>query len=368
MAREEKRIELKPVDDSPVLRAPVVRLESAETKHRPVRLPVHADEHKVSQRLDLPNRDEVEIRTHQPGIEVLIESNVPNPDVFEEDWGSASSRHKQIPWGWFVLIGLMLSGAVIWSLTRVTESDSQALQVREQTASVLETDAKEELEAGQMVDRIESSTQRFFRAKSIEEMLPLVRQAERVKPLMEAYYGNTSIVPRRILQTRRLEPLTLDHHTNFWLTAVELDDHKTRNLVVDVPDSGDPLIDWETLVCYQPMNWDRFATERPTRTSLDFRVYLEPDNFHSHEFADPTKWTSFRLTALGAEETVFGYAKTDEAITRDLLELVRRNQGRPCSVILRLGIPEGLQSRSGVVIEKLVSPRWLYIAAPDSSS
>ena len=57
-----------------------------------------------------------------------------------------------------------------------------------------------------------------------------------------------------------------------------------------------------------------------------------------------------------------------DAIARQIMDQIRRNPGRRCSLILRIGIPEGLQSRSGVVIEKLVSPRWLYIEEPDSGS
>ncbi|MEO5913054.1 MAG: hypothetical protein ABIS50_02395 [Luteolibacter sp.] len=370
MAREEKRIELKPVEESPVLKAPVVRLESVETQSRPkpVRLKLQGEETKVSQRLNMPSRDEFELRTHQPGIEVLIESDAPNPDLFEKDWGGASGHHKQIPWGWFVLIGSMLSGAVIWSLSQVNDSGSQAMQVREETATVLKKDAREEQEAGDLLKRIDTSTRRFFKATSIAEMLPLIRHPERVRPLMELYYAQFPVLPHKIVETRRLEPLTLDHQTNFWLSVLQLDDHKTRNLVLDVPDSGDPLIDWETLVCYQPMDWDTFARERPAKKSLDFRVYVEADNFYSHEFADSTKWTCFRLTALGAEESVFGYAKANEPLANGILDLVNRNQGRPCSLILRISIPEGLQSRSGAVIEKLMSPRWLYIDPPDSSS
>ena len=162
--------------------------------------------------------------------------------------------------------------------------------------------------------------------------------------------------------------MTLDTNTNFWLAVVELDNRKNQNLLVEIPPSGEPLIDWETLVCYQPMDWNAFARERPINTSFDFRVYLEADNFYSHEFADSKKWMCFRLTAIGAEESVFGYTKVGDAVTRDIVEQLNKNNGRPCSLILRISIPEGLQSRSGAVIEKLISPRWLYLAPPDSGS
>lgn len=370
MAREEKRIELKPVDDAPVEKSPVHRLESDETRQRakPVRLSPSPGEPKVSQRLDLPIREEIEMRTHQPGIEALIESDAGNPDLNEANWGKASVEQRHIPWGWFALIALGLIGAVFWSLSQVSESDKQAVQVREETATVLKNDAAEEREATQMIDRIESAVRRFFRAGSIDEMAPLVRQAERVRPLMEDFYARNPITRQENIVIHRLEPLTLDHRGNFWVATVEFENHQKRNLIIDVPQSGEPRIDWETLVCYQPMDWDKFATERPANTSLDFRVFVEQDNFFSHEFADSSQWVCFRLTALGSDDAVFGYTRTTDDLSRKILELRQQNQGRPCSLILRVNIPENLQSRSGVIIERIMSPRWLYIDAPDSGS
>jgi len=368
MARKEKKIELRPVEDALVLKTPVFRLESDGTRPQEnvVRLKSGSEPAEVSQRLDFPSRDEFESRTHQPGIDELIGPDSGYPDLFEEEWGKASTVHKHIPWGWFALIGLMLVGAVVWSLTEVSESDSQAVKAREQTATVLENDAEEELEAARLVERIQSSTKRFFEARSIEEMLPLVRQVERVRPLMEDYYSKTPVVPHKILRTLRFEPRTIDNRASFWLTTVELENHEKRNLIIEVEESGDPQIDWETLVCYQPMDWDRFARERPENESLDFRVYAQLDNFYSHEFSDSSKWACFRLTALGAEETVFGYANGD--VVREIIEVLNLNQGNPSALILRISIPEDLRSRNGVVIEKLINPRWIFVDPPDSGS
>ncbi len=370
MAREVKKVELRTVDDSPVLEVPVVRLESEETGTRtsPVRLKITTEDSKDNPRLNIPDRADYESRTHQPGIEVLIEQELPNPDAFESDWGSSSTLQRQIPWGWFVLIGLLLSGAALWSLSQVQESESHAKKMQTEAATMLDTETKENQEASELLDRIESQIRRFFKSSLVAERARIVRQPERVTPLMEAYYTREPAVAQPLIHIRRLAPLTLGTNTNFWIAMVELDHSTTQNLVIDVTTSGEPLIDWETLVCYQPMEWDHFVRERPTNTSFDFRVYVEADNFYSHEFADSKKWSSFRLTALGGEDPAFGYAKVDGPIAREIFEQLNKNQGGQCSLILRISIPQGLQSRSGVVIEKLVNSSWLYIDLPDSGS
>ena len=366
MAREEKRVELRPVDDVVNLQVPVIRLESDETTPREpsVRLGKPADS-KVSQRLKLPEREDFETRTHQPGIEALIETATANPEFLEQNWGKHSTYHKAIPWGWFVLIGLILSGGVIWSLTGVRDAEVRADRTRVTTKSVLGTDAQEELEASQLIDRLDTITRKFFDTTNVNALARLVRQPERVRPLMERYYAGKPIPLNRVIRTNLFQPVTLDGHSNFWMSTVELANHETHNLILEILDSGEPRIDWETLVCYQPMPWDNFVEERPAERSLDFRVYLEPDNFFSHEFADSSRWNCYRLTVPDGEETLFGYVPADSEVAKSIINLLDQTQARKISVILRVNIPKGIQSRRGVMIEKLVSPRWLYVNPPE---
>lgn len=369
MAREEKRIELRPVDDHvEPEEAPVVRLESEATSLRakPVRLTPSPEPADAGQRLELPDREDTGSRTHQPGIEALIEVEGPDPNFLEQDWGKHSTHQRAIPWGWFALIGLILAGGLIWSLSGVKEAEVKADQIRVATESVLGNEAKEELEASKLVERIETTIRKFFDATSVESLARLARDPERVRPLMEHYYEGKAVPASRLVRIKPLQPLTLENRANFWMTTVELADQPNRNLVIEIPDTGEPRIDWETLVCYQPMKWDNFVTERPTGSSFDFRVYLEQDSFFSHEFADSARWNSFRLTAPDSMETLFGYANVNGETASALLDLLARNQGRRTSAILRVTIPEGLQSRRGVVIEKLLSPRWLYLKPPEA--
>lgn len=356
------------MDEDEERKVPVVRLGSEESPVRaaPVRLDVPREQAVVSQRLEPPARANFESRTHQPGIEALIEIEPPDPDFLEQDWGKHSSHHRPIPWGWFILIALILAGAVIWSLFGVKEAEVKAEQLKVTTGSVLGDEAREELEAGKLVDRIETVTRQFFDATSVEAMTRLVRHPERVRPLMDRYYQGKPIPAKPIKRAKLLQPLTIQNRANFWMSTAEFPDRSTRTLVIEILEGGEPRIDWETLVHYQPMKWDDFATVRPAGISMDFRVYVEQDNFFSHEFADPSRWKSFRLTAPDSDETLFGYAKIDEATNQALAKLLTRNRGRKTSVIVRVTIPEGLQSRRGVVIEKLLNPGWLYVNPPEA--
>ncbi len=368
MAREEKRVELRPVDDLVERQAPIIRLESKETLERgqPMRLSVPTEENKTSHRLDVPVPKDFEIRTHQPGIDALIESPAANPEFLEYDWGKKAAHHRSIPWGWFALIGLLLVGSAVWSLTQVQEANNQGDELVVSTKSVLENEARENLEASSLIEKIEATSRKFFAATSPEILARYARHPEQIKPLASHHYSTYPLVPSTTLRTQSLQPLTLDNRANFWMQSVQLQNHEIHHLIIEIDESGEPKIDWETLVCYQPMKWDTFALTRPSGTSFDFRVYAEADNFFSHEFTDSNLWNCFRLTALDSNETLFGYAKIDASASTELLSLLHQNQERPVSVILRVNIPEGIHSRRGIVIEKVMSPRWIYLNPPDA--
>ena len=369
MARETKKLKLRPVDEAAEERTPVIRLANKETKQRekPVRLAM-PEVALVSQRLNVSAREDVEFRTHQPGIGELVDRVGPNPDLLEQAWAKKTTHHHNVPWGWFFLFGALLAAAVIWSLNRVKKADVQAKEIQVATESIVTNDALEDQEASDLIAKIEAANHKFFNTTNIGELARQVRHPERVIPLMQAHYGDKPIPAHGFLRTKILQPVTLGTHGNFWMENVELANHQTRNLLIEILDSDEPRIDWETLVCYQPMKWDSFVTERPQSTTLDFRVYAEQDSFFSHEFSDSSIWSCFRLTALDSEETLFGYAKKSEQVSNNILEILGENQGKRTSMILRVNIPEGLQSRRGVVIEKMLSPRWIYLHPPDSGS
>lgn len=371
MARKRKQVELRRVSEDPQkLPTVVIRLESEETLQRtkPIRPAVPDVLPKASHRLLVPSSDEVELRTHQPGIEALIESNIVGPDLLEENWGAEGKQHRQIPWGWFFLIGLLLAGSVTWSLTRVTKSDKKAEKILIATQTTLGDDAKEEKEAIQLIDKIEATTRQFFAATSVGELVQCVRQPERVRPMMEKYYADKPVFAEKLAGIHSLQPITLDLQANFWIASVTLSKKEQKNVFIEIGPDGVPRIDWESYVCYQPMKWDDFAKNRPSGTSMDFRVNLTQDHFFSHEFADSDRWDCFRLSAPNSDEALFGYVKVNSPLANELLEQLRQSQSGSCAMILRLVIPEGLKSHQGVVIEKLVNPRWIFIKppAPDS--
>lgn len=376
MAREEKRIELRPVDGMAKAKIPAIRLGKKRSipSEQPVRLKLPPGQVKIIQVVDSHDSDASAdsdnrgYRAHEPGIEALIEIETIDPDLLEKQWGKNRALSKNTPWGWLVLIVLLFVGALAWSLMRAGKGEANLQQIKSATVSTLKTEAEEDLEATRLIEHIESTIRRYCNTTNIDALAQVVRQPERVHPLMVKYYAQKPRVSNPLLRISLIQPLTLDNRANFWVATVELTSHEIQNLIIEILDSGEPRIDWETLVYDQPMPWDTFAKERPSGRTLDFRVYAESDTFFSHEFNDANQWNCFRLTALDSEETLYGYAKIDSEVSQQIREELKKNQGNRTSLILRLSIPPGLESKRGVVIEKLVCPRWIYLDPPDTDS
>lgn len=368
MSHKGKRFELRPVDEVVADASPIVRLNNQETtdRNRPIRLLVPADQVKVGIRLDVPVYEAQENRTYEPTIEVLIQTPIIPPVNLEEAWGRQITERRSIPWGWFAVVVLLFVASTTWSLLKIHESKPEALDILASTQFALDTNSSEDIAAGLLIEKINSTTRKFFRADNIEDLAKYSRDSERVIPLMRDYYSKTPLAPNPIKRSKSLVPFPFEKQANFWIETVELQNKTTQYIIIELSESGEVKVDWETLVCYQPMKWDKFALTRPTGISLDFRVYAEVDNFFSHEFENASRWNCFKLTAVENEETLFGYSLTNDAVSNELLSLIQENGGRRVSVIVRVSIPPVLHSRRGVVIEKIVCAHWIYINSPEN--
>jgi hypothetical protein len=316
-------------------------------------------------RLTVPIRRQAPFRSRPPGIEAILVPTKPRKTI-EDQWTEESTSRKPVLWGWVVLLFLMIGTIVLWHLSQLHESKERTKVLGQKTATILADNHEDEKEAIRLIDSIEAGIRNYFSHTTVEELIPLVRHSERVAPLMRKYYKDKPVFIGTVDSIKMFQPLLIDTRTNFWMVAAVLNNGHRPLVIVEVMDSGEVLVDWESLVCHQPMDWTEYARTRPAEKPLDFRVYAEPSDFHSHEFENSSEWLCVRLTAMDSTEFLFGYARLDSLEAIKLRTLIRMNGMNKTSLILRLKIPEGLKSPRGVLIEKVVSPRWIHVSPPES--
>jgi hypothetical protein len=314
------------------------------------------------ERLESETRERFEGRSVEPGVEAILDLPEPAANI-EQPWGGQDDRAPGIPYGWFVLIFLMLAGGGLWSLRAMRQGEIKQEVQHEEVRDKVAREAAANQVASRLVERVEEGIAAYLAADEIGEILPWVRQPERVRPLIEETWKSQPKRPLKFSRMASFQAADLEGRP-FWVVQAEVAEGEIQNLLIEQVGETEIKIDWETHVCHQPMPWDRYVAERPAGEALDFRVTAVPDTFFNHEFSDDGSWRCFRLMAKDSEEFLFGYAKAGGEVADELDALGRDTPGRIATVVLRLrALPESNTAR-GVVIEQVVSPRWLLLDEP----
>lgn len=360
MAKDFEKPVLRVVDEALPQPPKVVRLTSQDgvvMRDAPLLLPVPLPE-----RLLPEERSTEEFRTHEPDYEALAEEELISQPL-EETWSEQNRESNPAPWGWFALIGLLICGGVVWSMVHLQRHQYTPEAARTQAIQTFDQHEQERGTALTTVERITATVRSYCEADSIEKLSAVARQPLRVRPLMEDWYAWHPLTCSQFLTLDLFQPMTLDRQGSFWIVNCTMKDKVVRHLLLEELPDQTVQVDWETEVCYQPMDWDRYVKERPAG-SMDFRVWIVADSLHSHEFTDANQWTCYRLTTLHGDLSLYGYVRRESDAAKSLLQITQQNGTSQTPVLLRISTPTDLKSPLGVVIEKLLSPRWSYVQPP----
>lgn len=355
---------LRVIDEHAAEPPEIVRLgKRGATVESVARLP-GSGSREVAARLQGEERQLFEGRSQEPGVDAILTREAA-VDSVEQPWGTDEGKLAGIPYGWFVLIVVLLAGAGAWSVQQMMRGEERLEGHREEVRERVARDVEKEQAARQFVNAVEAAAAAYLAADTLEEILPWVREPERVGPLIEAEWR---VRPKRATKFERMtmfQPQEIGGRT-FWVLGIEVAGGGTEMMLAEPEGADGARIDWETHVCHQPMDWERYLAERPAGAAMEFRVRAQLDQQFSHEFSDPSRWVCFRLGAKGSEEHVFGYAAAGSEEARVLGELVLASPAREARVILRLRIPADCRSPRGAVIERVVSKQWLRLGAADA--
>lgn len=200
--------------------------------------------------------------------------------------------------------------------------------------------------------------QEFFEAKSIPEVLPLVRDARRVRPLIEEYYSRHPFKPRSYNAMTWAVPVDEPGY-RFAYAEVTFNDAPPINVVVELTDIGF-LVDWESSIHYSEINWGDFIRNRIAEPKL-FRLLASKTDPETAEGA--IAGGSIRIKLSHPLEEGFLYAVFDPKDQRyqPLMEQLRLANGKEAPVILRLFFPEQPTSSDLVQIASVEGKGWLIL-------
>lgn len=222
-----------------------------------------------------------------------------------------------------------------------------------------------EFQKGGGIQNIESKqaaiaavTKEFFDSKSIAEALPLVRDARRVRPLMEDYYSRNSFVKHQWKSIGWAMPVEEPGYRFAYVQAL-FEDSPPVHLVVEESDSGF-LVDWESSVHYSELSWSDFQTQKPREPKLFRLLASKPDD--AEKMGNDEKQTFLKLKHPLEEGVIYAHFTTNDPQFRPLLEQLDLCKWKDAPLILRLCYP-GLSAAesNNVEIASAEGKGWLFL-------
>ena len=204
--------------------------------------------------------------------------------------------------------------------------------------------------------KIENAVKGFMTSGSIQNRLSFVRDPERVKPLMEKYYGNEEFEPEGFEELKRGK---IRYRGNFFTSSVRIGDFSSGPISVERFEDGDNFsyrVDWESWVGYCEMSADDLIRVKPTEPKL-VRIILRQDSYYNYEYSDDRVWAAYRLGFRDSDRALLAYARRNSQEGEILAELFRDSE--EFLYMLKIRYPENARSSDQVEIVELLEQGWI---------
>lgn len=224
--------------------------------------------------------------------------------------------------------------------------------------------ADEQSEA--LLNQVAQALSTFTQLESWQERLPLIRNAEKVKPLMATYYETHDDGPMQgLVIDPQVSFIKRDNDTFILMQGRQASTDGTAGMgepIIFLAElvEGEPglLFDWEVMVNYGPISWSDFVASKSTEAA-PFRVRVAADDYYVQPFMDRKQFISFAIRPLHGEETVYAFARRDSELAKQLVTAINKELNGNRAMILKLRYPADAKFDNVLEVESLVADSWM---------
>lgn len=203
-----------------------------------------------------------------------------------------------------------------------------------------------------LVAEAEPLARKFLEAKTVDELLPLVRNPDVAGARIRTSHPDGKVTSPGLSAFNTKGAVSVRGRTvSLFVRTKDLDDKEMA--FVDSPQGL--KIDWESWTAWSELSWEKFLSSKPT-TGHVFRVTLSPVDYYNFGFADESKWQSYRLLSPDGENSVYGYTEKG-TVLEQRIRLDADTKSAP--LMLSLKFPAGATSDSQVEIDRFVADGWV---------
>ncbi|RYD36514.1 MAG: hypothetical protein EOP86_05765, partial [Verrucomicrobiaceae bacterium] len=205
----------------------------------------------------------------------------------------------------------------------------------------------------------------FCRTENPRDLRTVIRDPERVAPLIREYYGSEGRTWLPIPVGDPIDPSKFSTDKNWVAFELPLPDFQFRSMAVQKTPQG-YKVDWESFVAYSELSWKDLREKRP-RTPTLMRVILRPVGYFNNDFPSEDTHRCFQLRDEHRENVIYGYVKRGSDTERRMQEMMIN--AREMNAIVRVAYPEKSTTANQVEIAEVVDKGWvLGKDAPSPSS
>lgn len=198
----------------------------------------------------------------------------------------------------------------------------------------------------------EPLTRKFLEAKSVAELLPIIRHPEITELRMREVYPDGKIAAAGMARFNSSDEVSVrDKLISLMVRTGEQLEQPMA--FIETPEGL--KIDWESWAGWSEISWDKFISTKPT-TAKVFRVTLSEVDYYNFAFSDESKWHSYRLISPNGEHSLYGYVEKGSVID---LKIRPTEDAKIVTLMLSLKFPVGATSNSQVEIERFVAEGWV---------
>jgi predicted RNA-binding Zn-ribbon protein involved in translation (DUF1610 family) len=198
--------------------------------------------------------------------------------------------------------------------------------------------------------------QEYEKFTEVKQRSLYVRHKEETLPRMNKYFSTRGITPpvpdprpytAKMVMIDGLEFLQFD-------SALR---NKPMFIFFEKTETGDFLVDWESLVVYGDTDWNTYVYTEPA-DAQSFRLYAHWEDYYNHEFSDNTTHKCIALNHIESTEQIYAYVEIGSNVYEDAIKILDRDPktNTPVRISIRFAVP-GKQHRQ-VLVEDIANG-WL---------
>ena len=204
-------------------------------------------------------------------------------------------------------------------------------------------------------DEVWMTVHKFCTSPNPDAFLPLLREPDRVAPLIKRFYNSENPwIPLPL--ARRPDLSDLKVHRNFVAFQLPLTNFGTQAIALEQTPDGF-RIDWESFVGYSDLSWADLRRTRPRQPVL-LRAVVKPSDYFNMDFPSAGTHRCYQVSDIHSDHVLYGYVPVGSDVEVQIQKILLT--APEVHAVLRVRYPEKSTSDRQLEITEVLEKGWIF--------